>query len=200
MPADAAEEQLVAGTRLPRWTVLAGAALAVSAAVVALLVHSGSPARHPKAARPSGWIPALYAMTPVPTSTDADSCPANVLCSVLSTSPQALDDAVQAYLPHAVVRRVHSVDYVAPDQHRVVVWYRELELRAGVDDVVVVVREPKAGDRDGADSYLVGGERGVRLQRVFFDRVVSVTLQGTDAVPTLAQLRAFAADARLVAT
>jgi hypothetical protein len=197
----AGEEEVLAVARLPRWLVaLVAVAAATAAAVLIARSGSGGQAAHTAHASPSAGTPYVYQPVPTPsTSAGLEECPPRVLCSVLDFAPLPLTDAIRARLADATLRAVHSVEYVAADQHREVVWFRRIVLRVADTDVVVVVHVPRSTDRESETAYRIGGLRGVRLQRVFFDRVVSLTLEGPGGGPTLGQLRAFAADVRLVA-
>jgi hypothetical protein len=141
-------------------------------------------------------MPAPVALT----AEDARRCPRGVLCSVLSGLPVAAVSALQAYLPGVRVGRSRSIQYVAPDQHRVVVWFRDIRMRLGHAELEIRVEQPRTGLSDAENSYLLGATRIVRLQRVFQDRMVvlSSTTTGEDG-PKLSILRALANDVRLVA-
>ena len=66
-----------------------------------------------------------------------------LLCSVLSTWPRPLVDAIEAHLAGAIVRRVHSVEYVSSIEHREAVWYREVLLSFDSTELVIVVQQPR---------------------------------------------------------
>ena len=107
--------------------------------------------------------------------------------------------AVRENLPLTTVQRVHTIIYVSPAQGRNVVWYRTLLLRSGSARIAVEVRQPARGDHDQEASYRIGVEQAVRLQQVFVDHTVSITLTGTASTLTLEDLRGLARDERLVA-
>ena len=194
------EEDYVAVGPWPVWLRVGVVVVVVAAMVVfGIRLASSSHKSHPHAVATHETTEAIYQQQPV-AGRDPDGCPERVLCSVLTGPPASLATAIAARFPRAVIARVHSVEYVSADQHRVVVWYRDIQLRVGDVEVQVVVHVPRSADRNTEAAYRIGAERGVRLQRVFFDRVVAITLRGSSAEPTLAQLRAFVADPGLVAT
>lgn len=204
-PTDAPDEELLAATSWPRWLrpLIGFVAVLVLGVVVQQLVTRGDgpsarvagPPISPAA--PTGTYTALLD-GPAPRGLPR-SCPHAVVCSRLTTQPLPLVNAVLENLPLTTVRRVHSIEYVSPAEHREVVWYRMLSLRSGSAEIVVEVRQPVRGDRDHEETYRIGAEQAVRLEQVFFDRTVSITLTGVASSLTLDQLRGLARDARLVA-
>ena len=106
--------------------------------------------------------------------------------------------AVRESLPLTTVQRVRTIIYVSPAQGRNVVWYRTLVLRSGAARIAVEVRQPARGDMNHEESYRIGAQQAVRVEQVFFDHTVSITLTGAAYTLTLEQLRGLAGDDRLV--
>jgi hypothetical protein len=201
-----ADDELLESRSWPRWMralVVLGVVLVLGVVVRQAVTRSGEPSAHPAdspaapAPEPAGTHTALPD-GPAPTGLPR-RCPHAVVCSRLETEPPALVSAVLDNLPLATVRRVHSIVYVSPAENRDVVWYRTLLLRSGAARIAVEVRQPARGDSDHEESYRIGVEQGVRLEKVFFDRTVSIRLTGVAPSLTLDQLRGLARDVRLVA-
>ena len=199
-------EELLPQTRpWPRWLRVAlGLAAAAVVAIAVQQAVSRNGASVERGIRPHTLV--LVPSTahtalpdgPAPTG-PTRGCPHHVVCSHLRTEPISLVMAVRQNLPATSIERVRSIVYVSPAEHRSAVWYRRLMLRSGSARISVEVRQPARDDRNNEESYRFGLQQGVRLQRVFFDRTVSITLRGTGSALSLDQLRGLAADARLVA-
>ena len=199
-----ADEELLESRSWPRWVrvVIGLAVVLVLGVIVQQAVTRGAepsarPVDSPTAPSPAGTHTALPD-GPAPTGRLRD-CPHGVVCSKLETEPGALVSAVRENLPLATVRRVHTIIYVSPAQGRNVVWYRTLLLRSGSARINVEVRQPARGDLNHEESYLIGAQQAVRLEQVFFDHTVSITLTGAASTLTLDDLRGLARDERLVA-
>lgn len=200
------EEELLPQSRpWPRWLRVAlGLAVATVLAVAVQQAVSRNGDSVDRSLRPPAVRPlpstAHTALPDGPAPTGPTrGCPHHVVCSNLRTQPISLVMAVRQNLPATSIQRVRSIVYVSPAEHRSAVWYRRLVLRSGSARIAVEIRQPARGDRNNEESYRIGAQQAIRLQRVYFDHTVSITMTGLASSLILDQLRGLARDTRLVA-
>jgi hypothetical protein len=197
------EEELTGGGGLPRWLGWLGGA-ALVALVLTLLVSAGS------SSRPDATATATATTTqfqfdehrfdqPQVSYHDLSACPAGVLCSRLDHVPDSLVAAVRERVPRVRLGRVLNVEFVRRGDFGLAVWYRHLHFRTRQLQVELVVQQPTDDAADNEKTYVLGGAQVRLIERVLLGRTVIVRVEGTGALPSLMQLRALAADLRLVA-
>jgi hypothetical protein len=197
------EEELTGGGGLPRWLGWLGGA-ALVAVVLTLLVSAGS------SSRPDATATATATTTqfqfdehrfdqPQVSYHDLSACPAGVLCSRLDHVPDSLVAAVRERVPRVRLGRVLNVEFVRRGDFGLAVWYRHLHFRTRQLQVELVVQQPTDDAADNEKTYVLGGAQVRLIERVLLGRTVIVRVEGTGALPSLMQLRALAADLRLVA-
>lgn len=197
------EEELTGGGGLPRWLGWLGGA-ALVALVLTLVVSAGS------SSRPDATATATATTTqfqfdehrfdqPQVSYHDLSACPAGVLCSRLDHVPDSLVAAVRERVPRVRLGRVLNVEFVRRGDFGLAVWYRHLHFRTRQLQVELVVQQPTDDAADNEKTYVLGGAQVRLIERVLLGRTVIVRVEGTGALPSLMQLRALAADLRLVA-